>query len=172
MPTRATGLVSAPMRRALSSIVLVVAILSSTPLAARADLPEATKKALTESDLIYTATERQDGSRSSAAPIWFWFDGTDVYTTTSPESYKAKRLARGSPLYIWVGEEDGPFLIGEAERIDDPAIVAKMGQAYSDKYWIAWVGFFRPRPDRVREGETIAYRVRVKEGTPHVPVSR
>lgn len=148
----------------MAHLALVIAPVSS----AAAELDAATLKALAEEDLIYTATERKDGSLSSAAPIWFWADGeSDVlYTSTSPDSWKAKRLERGSPLHIWVGDDDGPYLVGEAERIMDPATITMMGEKYSDKYWIAWVGFFRPRADRVTEGKTIAYRVKLRPGEP------
>lgn len=130
---------------------------------ARAEVSASTAKALTDEKLIYVATRRKDGSRSEAAPIWFCFDQGDVFFTTSPESWKAKRIAAGSPLYIWVGSEEGPFLMGEAERIDDPKTIEEMGEIYEDKYWIAWLGLFRPRPDRVTEGKTVAYRVKVTE---------
>ena len=81
------------------------------------------QEALRESSLIYTATDRQDGSRSSVAPIWFWYDDESgyLYTTTSPTSWKAKRLAKGSPLHIWVGEDDGPYFIGEAGTDHGPS---------------------------------------------------
>ena len=135
---------------------------------ARGELPAEVRKELVDSSLIYTATQRKDGSRSSVAPIWFWYDGESdyLYTTTSPTSWKAKRIAGGSPLYIWVGEKDGPFLVGDAERIDDLETIAMMGEKYSDKYFIAWLGFFRPRPERVSSGKTVAYRVDLKPGEP------
>ena len=38
-----------------------------------------------------------------------------------------------------------------------------MGQAYRDKYWIAWMGLFRPRSERVTSGKTVAYLVEVTE---------
>ena len=42
-------------------------------------------------------------------------------------------------------------------------------EAYSRKYWIAWLGFFRPRPERVADGRTVAYRVKLAPGTPPPP---
>ncbi|MEW6269529.1 MAG: pyridoxamine 5'-phosphate oxidase family protein [Thermodesulfobacteriota bacterium] len=137
------------------------------PAAAHAqEIPAATREALETSKLIYVATQRKSGERSEAAPIWFIYEDGVVYTTTSPDSWKAKRIARGSPLYIWVGSEEGPFVVGRAERITDPTVVEHMGEAYSDKYWIASLGLFRPRASRVSEGKTIAYRVTLSEGTP------
>ncbi len=108
---------------------------------------------------IYVATKRKSGEWSKAAPIWFMYDGEAVYFTTSPTAYKAKRIKRGSPVRVWVGSNDGPSFTGKAEIVADSAIVARMGEAYGQKYWIAWVGLFRPRVDRVEAGKTVAVKV-------------
>jgi hypothetical protein len=47
--------------------------------------------------------------------------------------------------------------------VTDPALIDRMGRAYNDKYWIAWLGFFRPRSARVSAGKTVAYLVDVEE---------
>jgi hypothetical protein len=135
------------------------------PSASAAELPSPTQDLLRTSDYIYTATRRKSGERSSIAPEWFYYEGGDeLFFTTSPGSWKAKRIAKGSPLYIWVGDKKGPHLIGEARRVDDAALIDRMGAAYNDKYWIAWMGFFRPRSDRVTSGKTMAYMVRLRAG--------
>ncbi len=108
---------------------------------------------------IYVATRRKSGEWSKAAPIWFMYDGEAVYFTTSPTAYKAKRIKRGSPVRVWVGSNDGPSFTGKAEIVEDSAIVARMGEAYGQKYWIAWLGLFRPRVDRVEAGKTVAVKV-------------
>ena len=108
---------------------------------------------------IYVATKRKSGEWSKAAPIWFMYDGEAVYFTTSPTAYKAKRIKRGSPVRVWIGSNDGPSFTGKAEIVEDSAIVARMGEAYGQKYWIAWVGLFRPRVDRVEAGKTVAVKV-------------
>ena len=158
MPTR---------RHVLATLLGLAGAVLLAPLRALAQaIPAATRDALANSKLIYVATQRKSGERSTAAPIWFVWENDAIWTTTSPDSWKAKRIARGSPLYIWVGSESGPFLVGTAEKITDPAIIAHMGELYSDKYWIAAMGFFRPRPERVSSGKTIAYKVTVAQGTP------
>lgn len=129
-------------------------------------VPAATKEALATAKLIYVATQRKSGERSTIAPVWFVWENDTIWTTTSPDSWKAKRIARGSPLYIWVGSESGPFVVGTAEKITDPAVIAHMGELYADKYWIAALGFFKPRPERVSSGKTVAYKVTIAEGTP------
>jgi PPOX class probable F420-dependent enzyme len=120
-----------------------------------ATLPPDVVDALKTSKNLYVATKRKDGSESKKVPIWFMYDGDAVYFTTAPDSYKAKRIAKGSPLLMWVGAENGPHFVGKAEIVRDPEVAARMAPAYDQKYWISWVGFFRPRPDRVRDGKTV-----------------
>jgi general stress protein 26 len=154
-------------RQALRILAAGVAWLA-WPWSVRAtSLPPATEAALRTSDLIYVATRRRDGTLSAIAPIWFSYrpDGT-LFFTTSPESWKAKRIAAGSPLYIWVGAEDGPFVEGRAQATADAALIDQMGAAYREKYWIAWLGFFKPRSDRVAEGKTRAYVVTLTAAEP------
>jgi hypothetical protein len=116
-------------------------------------------EALKTSKNLYVATKRKDGTQSSVAPIWFMYDGEAVYFTTVPDSHKATRIAAGSPVLVWVGAENGPHFVGKGEIVRDPAVAEKMAPVYDQKYWISWVGFFRPRPDRVRDGKTVIVRV-------------
>lgn len=155
------------MRREVFKLIAATVVWIMKPkLATAASIPPATEAALRTSSLIYVATQRKNGQRSSIAPIWFFYEDNKIFFTTAPTSWKAKRIKRGSPLYIWVGSEDGPFLNGKAEPITDGAFIDKMGAAYSNKYWIAWAGLFRPRSERVASGKTNAYLVTVSEGTP------
>jgi PPOX class probable F420-dependent enzyme len=157
-------------RRRVITLIAAAGTALVTPFrSVRAEVPDSTEKALAESELIYVATRRKDGKRSDAAPIWFNYADGDIFFTTSPDSWKAKRIAQGSPLYIWVGSEDGPFVLGQAEPVTDEEYVERMGRAYEEKYWIAWLGLFRPRADRVTAGKTKAYRVKISEGTPPDP---
>lgn len=121
--------------------------------------PEVTK-ALESSKDLYTATKRADGSLSKVVPVWFMYDGDAIYFATLPTSYKAKRLKKGGPLYVWVGAADGPHFVGQAEILTDPEVAAKMAPVYAKKYWIAWIGLFKPNPERVRSGKTVIVKVR------------
>jgi PPOX class probable F420-dependent enzyme len=122
-------------------------------------LPPAVRAALEAAKYIYVATRRADGTQSKAVPVWFSFDGDAIWFTTGPESHKARRIARGSPLLVWVGSADGPHFLGRAELVRDPAVAARMAPLYDAKYWISRLGFFRPRPERVRAGKTVIVRV-------------
>jgi PPOX class probable F420-dependent enzyme len=137
----------------------LLACLLATTLADAAAFPPDVRKALASAQYLYVATRRHDGSRSTVVPVWFCLDGDAVWFTTLPTSYKARRIAQGSPLYVAVGSEDGPQFVGHAELVRDPAQAARMAPLYNQKYWIAWLGFFRPRPERVEAGKTVLVKV-------------
>jgi PPOX class probable F420-dependent enzyme len=115
--------------------------------------------ALRTSKEIYVATKRADGSQSKVVPVWFMYDGDAIYFATAPDSYKVKRIRHGSPLLVWVGSATGPHFVGKATLETDPELAARMAPVYSKKYWIAWLGLFRPNPERVRSGKTILVEV-------------
>ena len=122
---------------------------------------EVTNALKTES-YMYVATRRLNGQWSTAAPVWFMYDGEELYFTTAPSSHKAHRIHRGSPVKIWVGTKDGPSFEGKAQFVKGGVLAERMGKAYSDKYWVAWLGFFKPRPARVGSGKTLIVKVTPK----------
>ena len=121
--------------------------------------PPALAAALAEAHYLYVATRRADGTPAKVVPVWFMFDGDAIWFTTAPTTHKARRIARGSPLLVWVGRRDGPHFVGHAELVRDPDAAARMAPAYERRYWIARLGLFRPRPARVRDGKTVLVRV-------------
>ena len=76
---------------------------------------------LSNSQLIYIATVRKDGNQSKAAPVWFTIsaDSNAILIQTGPNTWKAKRIRRGSPVLVWIGSADGPAFIGKAEITSD-----------------------------------------------------
>jgi hypothetical protein len=108
---------------------------------------------------IYVATERKDGSRSSAVPVWFGYMDEALWFNTAPGSHKAKRVQRGSPMYVSAEGADGPFLKAKAEIVKDGAIAARLGDMYAQKYWIAWLGFFRPSRERNESGKAVLLKL-------------
>lgn len=157
-------------RRAVIKAGVALLAWSWWPRAGRAsDLPAETAAALRDSEYIYVATRRKNGALSEIKPIWFYFTDGKIFFSTAPDSWKAKRIAAGSPLYIWVGSENGPFVEGRAEPVTDAALIDKMGEAYAQKYWIAWLGLFKPRASRVSEGKTKAYLVTLTQAAPPSP---
>ena len=122
-------------------------------------MTEALETALKTESYIYIATRRANGEWSTPAPVWFSYDAGAIYFTTAPSSHKARRIRRGSPVRIWVGRKDGPLVEGEAHIIKELDVVERMSAAYNQKYWLAWLGLFRPRPGRVASGKTLAVQV-------------
>jgi PPOX class probable F420-dependent enzyme len=150
------------MRKTVTALVLGGLGLMATHVRG-GNLAPATEELLQSASYIYVATQRKNGELGSFSPIWFTYDQGKIFFTTAPESWKAKRLGKSGPVTIRVGTEDGPVVTGIAQQVTDPAYVDRMGKAYNDKYWIAWMGFFRPRSERVSEGKTIAYVVEPEE---------
>ncbi len=136
--------------------LLLVAVAASAKAGA---LPDDVRSALGTQKEIWVATRRADGSRSSAAPIWFWWDGNVLYLSTGPDTHKAKRIRKGSPVFVAVRGKDGPFFEGTPEIVTDLQLVERLGAEYAKKYWIAWLGLFRPRAARVSAGKTMVVRV-------------
>jgi PPOX class probable F420-dependent enzyme len=125
--------------------------------------PPALVEALRSAKQINVATRRADGTPSKSVPVWFMLEGDALYFTTAPQSHKARRIARGSPLLIWIGSTDAPPIEARAELVSDPQLAARMAPFYDAKYWISWLGFFRPRPDRVRDGKTVIVKATAKD---------
>jgi len=153
-------------RAAIKTVLAATASLYWPPRLRAAELPAATQAALRDSERIYVATRRRSGALSSIEPIWFYYTDGRIFFSTAPDTWKAKRIAEGSPLYIWVGSTSGPFVEGRAESVTDAALIDRMGAAYSQKYWLAWLGLFRPRSSRVADGKTKAFLVTLTQAAP------
>jgi len=108
---------------------------------------------------IYVATRRKDGSRSKAVPVWFGLMDDAIWFTTGPHSHKVRRVRRGSPLFVSAEGRDGPFVRTTATVVTDGALAERLGELYNDKYWIAWLGFFRPSRARNDSGKTVLLRL-------------
>ena len=45
-------------------------------------------------------------------------------------------------------------------ELDESFVVnLRMAPVYAQKYWIAWLGLFKPNPERVRTGKTVIVKV-------------
>jgi hypothetical protein len=112
---------------------------------------------------IYVATQRKDGTRSAAVPVWFAVMDNAIWFTTSPTSHKVKRVRRGSPMFVSLEGKDGPFIKTQAAIIKDGALADRLGEIYAKKYWIAWLGFFRPSRARNDSGKTVLLKLTPEE---------
>jgi len=124
-----------------------------------AEVNTTTRAALETAKEIYVATARSDGSRSTAAPVWFMYEEGNVYFSTLSSSHKARRLRNGGRVFVAVGGAEGPAWEGWGTLVTDTALIDRMARYYRKKYWIAWLGLFVPNKDRVAAGKTVIVKV-------------
>jgi hypothetical protein len=130
-----------PHLLAAAAILMALAIPAATALGAASPRDV---DALGKATYIYIATVRKDGNQSRAVPVWFITTADNqVLIETSPTSWKAKRIRRGSPALIWIGERTGPALIAQ----------------YPKKYTLAWIGFARPSRAKLDRGQIVVIRI-------------
>jgi general stress protein 26 len=123
--------------------------------------------ALANASYIYIATVRKDGNQSKAARVWFIAspDG-QILLDTNRDSWKAKRIARGSPVIVWIGSSSGPAFIGKAQIVADPAVQNEMIEAIPKKYWLAKMGLFGPKREKFDSGEIVTIRISPERDLP------
>ncbi|MGC2306443.1 pyridoxamine 5'-phosphate oxidase family protein [Candidatus Binatus sp.] len=127
---------------------------------AQAAAPTRDLTAFQDASYIYIATVRKDGNQSQAARVWFIVTPDNkILIDTNSDSWKAKRIKRGSPVLIWLGSTTGPAFIGKAEIIDDKAIQDSMIEKIPEKYFLARIGFFGPKRAKFDDGQIITIRI-------------
>jgi general stress protein 26 len=142
-------------------LALALAAISTAliaPQVARAEISARDSQALAGAKLIYVATVRKDGNQSKAAPVWFTLgaDSKTILVQTGPQTWKAKRIKRGSPVLVWIGAANGPALIGKAEISSDAAVQQKILTDMREKYWENRVMGVGPSAERFKSGDRIA----------------
>ena len=116
--------------------------------------------ALAKSTYIYIATVRKDGNQSTAVPVWFITTiDNQVLIETDPGSWKAKRIKRGSPALVWIGERTGPAFIGRAEFVQDKNLQDQVIDRYPKKYMLARIGLERPSRAKLDSGQIVVIRI-------------
>src|SRR5713101_5929582 len=116
--------------------------------------------ALADASYLYIATVRKDGNQSNAARVWFIATPTgQILIDTNTDSWKAKRIARGSPVIVGIGSRGGPAFIGKAEFIRDREVQNQMIEAIPRKYWLARMGLFGPKRVKFDAGQIITIRI-------------
>lgn len=107
---------------------------------------------------IWIATTRPDG-RPHAVPVWFWWDGSDVYFISQRRTQKARNLAREQWVVVHTGDGDDVIILeGRVETVLDPDVLARIDAGYQEKYVDPGSG---ERATIFNEGDD-CYRVRVE----------
>lgn len=116
--------------------------------------------AFQDSSYIYIATVRKDGNQSRAARVWFIVTPDNrILIDTNSDSWKAKRIKRGSPVLVWLDSATGPAFIGKAEIVQDKAIQDSMIEKIPAKYLLARIGFFGPKRAKFDDGQVVTIRI-------------
>lgn len=89
---------------------------------------------LTAARNYWVCSTRADG-RPHAMPVWgLWLDGT-VWFSTDPTSHKGKNLAARPDVVVHLESGDEVCVLeGTAERVADPAALARFDDIYFAKY--------------------------------------
>jgi len=142
----------------ISAVALALALFAPQ---ARADISQRDAAALSQASLIYIATVRKDGNQSTAAPVWFTpgADNNSILIQTGPDTWKAKRIRRGSPVLIWIGSATGPAFIGKAEITSDAAIRNKILDDFRKKYFANRMLGVGPSQAKFDSGKVIAIKI-------------
>jgi general stress protein 26 len=149
------------LRIGLVVTIVVAGMLAAAVPTARAKISQRDSQALAKSGLIYIATVRKDGNQSKAAPVWFTIgaDHNTILIQTGRDTWKAKRIRRGSRVMVWIGAADGPAFIGQAEITSDDAVKTKILTDFRSKYWQNRVMGMGPSRPRFDSGERVAIRI-------------
>ena len=149
--------VNLPHLLACATLMIALAAPAATVLAAASPRDV---NALAKATYIYISTVRKDGNQSKAVPVWFITTADNqVLIETSPTSWKAKRIKRGSPAMIWIGTRTGPAFIGKAEIVSDTALQDQVIAEYPKKYLLARIGFARPSRAKLDRGQIVVIRI-------------
>jgi general stress protein 26 len=142
-------------------VTITIIVLALTASTLRAEISPRDMQALAKTGLIYVATVRKDGNQSRSAPVWFTIsaDGNAVLIQTKRDTWKAKRIRRGSPVLVWIGASDGPAFLGDAEITEESAVREKILADFKKKYWENRVMGVGPSRARFESGERIAIKI-------------
>jgi general stress protein 26 len=105
---------------------------------------------------LWVATASPAG-RPDAVPVWFWWDGECVWFASHPRSWKARNIAHEPAVVLLNGDGADPLILkGDAERMSDEAVIARLDRAWGEKY-VDPYGGARASP---RDEGAVFYRVR------------
>ena len=122
-------------------------------------LPEATRRELGASALVYVSPLHSDGRESRChGEVWFSFDDGAVLIATAHDGWKARAVATGrDTARVWVGDlgrgssaqsklADAPTFRARAHIDTDPAAFERLLRDFGRKYpdeWDKWEPRFR-----------------------------
>jgi hypothetical protein len=85
---------------------------------------------------------------------------------TNSDTWKAKRVRRGSPFIVWIGTRSGPAFIGKAEIVQDTAVQDMMLKEIPKKYFLARIGLVGPSRAKFDSGKAVTIRITPESDLP------
>ena len=83
---------------------------------------------------IWVSTTRPDG-RPHAVPVWYFWDGKNIYFISGRSLQKSRNLARQPWIVVHAGDGDDVIILeGQAEVVRDRDELEWIDKAYRDKY--------------------------------------
>jgi hypothetical protein len=83
---------------------------------------------------IWISTTRPNG-RPHAVPVWYWWDGRDIYFATPSRSQKALNLRQQPWAIIHAGDGDDAIILeGPVQEVTLPDQLASINASYMEKY--------------------------------------
>jgi PPOX class probable F420-dependent enzyme len=138
----------------------LVSIMLATGSAVGGDPSPIDLSQFSDASYIYIATVRKDGNQSRAVPVWFVTSGDNqILIDTNSDSWKARRIRRGSPVLVWMGSLTGPALVGKADIVTDPRVQDEMIERIPQKYFLARIGLFGPKRANFESGRIVTIRI-------------
>ena len=120
------------LKRTAAGLIAVSMLVTG---ARASDLPSHILGHLEKDEYVYIASTRKSGELGTAAEIWFWWDGSDVFVGTNVGSYRVRRIKAGRPAArIWVKDTDGPWFAATGALVDGRDAQDRMIETYSEKY--------------------------------------
>ncbi len=142
------------------STICACAVVLAASVSANAAFSERDLRALGKASLIYIATVRKDGNQSTSAPVWFIMSkDKTLLIQTGATSWKAKRIRRGSPAMIWIGEKSGPAFMAEAAIESGKDSQQEILEGIPRKYTLARLGIVGPSQKKFDAGTLVVIRL-------------
>lgn len=135
-------------------------LLMFATVAMAADLPSDIVSHLEKDPYVYISSTRESGDLSTAAEIWFAWNGESLVVGTNIKSYRVRRIQAGrTAARIWVENSDGPWFGATGAVVDDKkaqdALMAAFAKKYAEKFTDSWQAKFQKGFD---EGTTVVVR--------------
>jgi len=115
--------------------------------------------------LVYRDRAQRRESEHRSAGLVHRYAGRPYADRYNSDSWKAKRIARGSPVIVWIGSASGRRLSAK-RRSSATHRFTSDDRGDSEKYWLARMGLFGPKRAKFDSGQIITIRISPERDLP------